>query len=247
MTLKIGVCGGNGRMGQEMIAAISAGRQKYVLTGTLTRGSNDQDIKRLCEVSDVIIDFSTPDALSSLLKIAGASKTNVIIGTTGLDGKHFEMINKAGDDIAVLYAPNTSLGANLVALLSAKSAKILPNNYDIEIVEAHHRHKQDAPSGAAIMIGREIAASMGSNFEEKANFGRHLKGKRKDGEIGFSSVRAGGIFGEHTVIIASEHEVIRIQHQALGRAVFAEGALVAADWIARKAPGVYSMKDVLGL
>jgi len=246
MTLKIGICGGNGRMGQAMIVAISAGKKKYDLTGVVTRNSGDQDIKHLCELSDIIIDFSTPEALNLLLRAARASKTNLIIGTTGFGSEHFAMMKEAGNDIAVLYAPNTSLGANLVAFLSAKAAGALPS-YDIEIIEAHHRHKQDAPSGAAIMIGKEIAASIGSNFEETANFGRHLKGKRKNGEIGFSSVRGGGIFGEHTVIIAGDNEVIKIKHQALGRAVFAEGALVGADWMAKKTPGVYSMKDVLGL
>lgn len=246
MTLKIGVCGGNGRMGGEIVAAISADKQKYTLTGMITSRSNDRDIKHLCEASDVIIDFSSPTGLSLLLDYSMESKTNLVIGTTGFSSEHFTMMNEAGNYIAVLYAPNTSLGANLIALLAAKTAHILPN-YDIEIVEAHHRNKQDAPSGTALMIGDEIAAVNGENLAEKVNFDRFVtRGKRKDGEIGFSSIRAGGIFGEHTVIIAGEHEIIKIQHQALSRSVFIEGALVGADWIVKKGPGVYFMKDVLG-
>jgi 4-hydroxy-tetrahydrodipicolinate reductase len=245
MTLKIGICGGDGRMGKILTKVISSSATKYSLVGQLTRSSTPIDINNLCNTAEVIVDFSIPDALPSLITSAKSNKTKLLIGTTGLSTDHFKMMREAENDIAILFAPNTSLGANLVAFLSATAAKIL-SSYDVEIIEAHHKHKQDSPSGAALMIGQEISNTIGVNLDEKTVFNRHLRGKRKDGEISFASIRGGGIFGEHTVIIAGDHEVVKIEHQALSRDLFAEGALIAASWLDKQKPGLYSMKDMLG-
>jgi len=138
------------------------------------------------------------------------------------------------------------LGANLIADLSARAATVL-NQYDVEIVEAHHRFKKDAPSGTALMIGKKIADVKGIDFEKNAVFDRSAKGAREDNEMSFSSIRGGGIFGECEVIFAGQYEVVSISCRALSRDAFAEGALVAAKWLVNQKPGLYSMKDVLGL
>ena len=174
------------------------------------------------------------------------SKTRLVVGTTGLQAEHFEYLKELSKHVAVLYTTNTSLGANLVAMLSAKAAQIL-QGYDIEITEAHHKHKKDAPSGTALMIGQRISDALDVDFNKAAVFDRANKGERQDGEIGFSSIRAGGILGENEVLFADENELITIGSRALSRGTYADGALFVARWLSDKKPGLYSMQDVLPL
>lgn len=247
MTIRIGIHGATGRMGESVAELANAQPNRYILAGKYNQSKTISSLQEFCQSSDVIIDFSAPSALLPLLQEAMRTQNKLIIGTTGLSVEHFEEINSAAKKIAVLYTANTSLGANLIAMLAAKSAQIL-SDYDIEIIEAHHKHKKDAPSGTALMIGKEIATANNFDLKQQAIFDRaNNKNTRKSKEIGFASVRGGGIIGEHEVQFAGENEIISIKHQALSRKAFAEGALVAASWIADKAPSLYSMKDIFGI
>ena len=244
--IKVGLCGINGRMGQAICESMQSKEDKFILAATLGSSYAKDDLAEFCNHSDVIIDFSNAHVLEELTKAAMLSKTNIVVGTTGLKDKHFAYLEELSEHVAVLYAANTSIGANLVAMLAAKSAKIL-QGYDVEIIEAHHRYKQDAPSGTALMIGQKIANASGIDFKSKAVFDRANKGPRQDGEIGFSSIRGGGIFGENEVLFASDNEVVTIGVRALSRAAFADGALFAAQWLSNKKAGLYSMQDALQL
>ncbi len=187
-----------------------------------------------------------PESLEYLTKFAVEYSTSLVVGTTALEQEHFEYLENASKSIAVIYAPNTSLGAILLEYLSMRAAKIL-KDYDAEIVEAHHKHKKDAPSGTAIAIGKSIAKARNVDFDTNAVFDRHVQGLRKNDDISFASVRGGGIFGEHEIIFAGDNELVTVGHRALSRAAFAEGAVFAASWIVGKSPSLYSMRDVLGL
>ena len=244
--IKIGLCGANGRMGRAIQALIKDKGDKFILVATLSSEYTNSDLAEFCNDSDVIIDFSNVSSLEKLTKAAILSKTNLMVGTTGLEDKHFTYLKELSKHVAVLYAANTSIGANLVAMLAAKSAKIL-KGYDVEIIEAHHRHKKDAPSGTALMIGQQIADASGIDFKTNAVFDRANKGLRQIGEIGFSSIRGGGILGENEVIFADDNEVVTIGCRALSRLAFAEGALFATEWLSNKKAGFYSMQDVLRL
>jgi len=242
--VKISLSGSSGRMGIAIENLIKKQPKKFKLISKFARISNMRE-NDLSSTYDVIVDFSHSDNLEKLLKIATSSKTPIVIGTTGFTTDHMQKIKEASLQIPILYAPNTSIGANLVAYLSAKAAKIL-EKYDVEIVEAHHRYKKDAPSGTALMIGKRIAEAKNVNFDDVAVFERaSKKSARAQDEIGFSSIRGGGIFGDNEVIFAGDNEVINISTRALSRDVFAEGALLAAQWVIEKeANGLYSMQDV---
>ena len=244
--IKIGLCGANGRMGRAIQALIKDKGDKFILVAILGSEYTNSDLAEFCNDSDVIIDFSNVSSLEKLTKAAILSKTNLMVGTTGLEDKHFTYLKELSKHVAVLYAANTSIGANLVAMLAAKSAKIL-KIYDVEIIEAHHRHKKDAPSGTALMIGQQIADASGIDFKTNVVFDRANKGLRQVGEIGFSSIRGGGILGENEVIFAGDNEVVTIGCRALSRLAFAEGALFATQWLSNKKAGFYSMQDVLQL
>ena len=244
--IKIGLCGSGGRMGIAIENLLQTKTERFILQEKLGSSHTEAEMIKFCKNSDVIIDFSNPDILKNLTKMAASYKTRIVVGTTGLKEKHFKYLEALSTQVAVLYAANTSLGANLVAILAAKSAKLL-KEYDVEIIEAHHKHKKDAPSGTALMIGRKIADEINVNFKDHAVFDRAGKGVRHQGEIGFSSIRGGGIYGENEVIFAGENEVISVGCRALSRAAFADGALFAAQWISDKNPGLYSMQDALQL
>ncbi len=244
--VKIGICGAYGRMGRSIVSAINHKINRFELVSRLGRNHSTCELQNFCEISDVIVDFSNPNVLENLTKEAANSNTRLIVGTTGLKQRHFEYLTTLSKNVAVIYATNTSLGANLVAFLSAKSAKLL-KNYDIEITEAHHKYKKDAPSGTALMIGQAIANAINVRFKDCAVFDRANRGIRKKGDIGFSSIRGGGILGENEVIFAADHELFTIGSRALSRDAFADGALVAVAWIYNKKPGLYSMQDVLRL
>ena len=244
--IKIGLNGAFGKMGKAVEALINNELSSYELVSKIGSTCTPQQMDEACKLCDVMIDFSSPNSIEAITDAAGRNNSCLVVGTTGLKSKHIEFIKSLAKKTPVLYAANTSLGANLIADLSARAATVL-NQYDVEIVEAHHRFKKDAPSGTALMIGKKIADVKGIDFEKNAVFDRSAKGAREDNEMSFSSIRGGGIFGECEVIFAGQYEVVSISCRALSRDAFAEGALVAAKWLVNQKPGLYSMKDVLGL
>jgi 4-hydroxy-tetrahydrodipicolinate reductase len=236
---RIAIFGSAGRMGRAIAkAAESAG---------CTHGGIDigGDAAALAKVSDVIVDFSSPDALPAHLAAARLMKTPILIGTTGLDGTHQAMIDDAAKDVAVIQAANTSLGINLLCAMIDQAAARLGDDWDIEIVEMHHRHKVDAPSGTALLLGQAAARGRGKSLPELSRFDRD--GLRDVGSIGFASLRGGSVAGDHMVILASDGERIELGHRAEDRSIFARGAVKAALWLSDKPAGRYTMADVLGL
>lgn len=245
MTIKIGLHGSSGRMGIAVTEAISRQSHEFSLVKNFTRDGDTNQLLEFCLSADVVIDFSAADALQNLLEAATNANRKIVIGTTGLSNDHIQLMKKASQFIAILHAPNTSIGANLVMEMAGKMSKILAS-YDVEIIDTHHRYKKDAPSGTALAIGQNIAINRQQKFEDIAVFDRANKGVRQKGDIGFSSLRSGGVCGKHEVIFAESSEVITISSEALTRDVFADGALFAAKWLNSVIiPGLYSMQDVL--
>jgi 4-hydroxy-tetrahydrodipicolinate reductase len=244
--IKVGISGANGRMGNAIESVIHSQSNRFTLIAKLTNQSTETDISNACKNCDVIIDFSNATSLKNLTKFAAEHSTKLLIGTTALKKEHFDYIQEASKKNAIIYAPNTSLGANLLEDLSMKAAKIL-NSYDVEIIESHHKYKKDSPSGTAIAIGKTIANAKGLDFNQSAVFDRSARGLRKESDISFASVRGGGIFGEHEIIFASDNELVTVGHRALSRLAFAEGAVHAAAWLFSAPPALYSMRDVLDL
>lgn len=202
------------------------------------------DAKQVNVPFDVIIDFSHPSALNGVLELALSRKIPAVIATTGLNDDHRELIKNASKAIPVFFTANMSLGVNLISELSKKAAEILGSDFDIEIVEAHHNQKLDAPSGTALLLAESVKE--GLDFEPVFEYNRHAKReKRKHEEIGIHSIRGGTIVGEHQVIFAGNDEIVTISHSARSKSVFATGSVNAALFIARQAPGLYSMKDML--
>lgn len=197
----------------------------------------------------VAIDFTLPAALQDNLAACVAGGVPVVVGTTGLDAAAEQAMAAAATRIPVLHAPNMSLGVNLLLELVAQAAAALPADYDIEIFEAHHKHKVDAPSGTAVRLGQVAATARGTSLADSAVYAREGQtGARPSGAIGFATVRAGDIVGEHTVLFCGTGERLELGHRATDRLTFARGALRAAQWLAAvKQPGLYSMRDVLGL
>ncbi|MFC3714512.1 4-hydroxy-tetrahydrodipicolinate reductase [Sphingoaurantiacus capsulatus] len=258
--VKVGVLGAGGRMGQAIIAelndadGLSLGgaveRAGHSIVGTKLKDglivcSNPLALAHACKV---LIDFTTPAALAGNLEAAIEAKTPIVIGTTGLEAKHHKLIDAAAGDVAVLQTGNTSLGVNLVAALVEQAAAKLGDEWDIEIVEMHHRHKVDAPSGTGLLLGEAAAKGRGVDLKKRSARGRDgITGARKAGDIGFASLRGGSVAGDHLVILAADGERIELGHRAETREIFARGAIKAAAWLAGKKPGRYSMRDVLGL
>jgi 4-hydroxy-tetrahydrodipicolinate reductase len=266
MSLSIAIAGAAGRMGRALTAA-AAGNDAFRIVGGSERpgGALGQDLGALAGLlsplgvsatdvvgaasrADVWIDFTAPSAtLEALAALSGTPVRAAIIGTTGFKPEQDAIIADAAKRIAIVRSGNFSLGVNLLAALVEQAAAKLGPEWDIEIVEAHHRRKVDAPSGTALLLGNAAAKGRGQPLADvrlAPNDG--IGAERKSGGIGFASVRGGGIVGEHEVMFAGEREVVRLSHQALDRAVFADGALAAALWAADKPPGLYSMRDVLG-
>ena len=197
---------------------------------------------------DVLVDFTTPEATLAHLDHCLKAKKKMVIGTTGLDESGRNRIAKTAKDIAIVFAPNMSVGVNLCFKLLETAARVLGNDVDVEIVEAHHRHKVDAPSGTALRMGEVLAKALGRDLKECAVYDRHgVRGERKRQTIGFSAIRAGDIVGDHTVLFAGGGERLEITHRAESRLTFANGALRAARWVTDQKPGLYDMQDVLGL
>ena len=239
----IGIIGSEGRMGKALVEAIAAAGA--TLSGGIDAGG---DPIALARISDVLIDFSSPKALVANLGAAVAAGKPIIIGTTGLDEDHHRAIDDAARHIAVLQTGNTSLGVTLLARLVREAAARLGPDWDIEIAELHHRHKIDAPSGTALLLGEAAASGRGIILVTSSERGRDgVTGARASGAIGFASIRGGSAAGDHTVLIAGEGERIELTHRAENRSIFAKGAVKAALWLKAMPAGRYSMDQVLGM
>ncbi len=239
----IGIIGSKGRMGQAIAAALTEAGQ------ALAGGADqDDDAHALIAASDALVDFSSPNALEATLDACVKAGKAIVIGTTGLAERHHFLIDDAARDIAVLQTGNTSLGVNMLAYLTQEAASRLGEDWDIEIAEMHHRHKVDAPSGTALLLGESAAKGRQINLSQSSERGRDgITGARQKGAIGFASLRGGSVAGDHSVILASEGESITLSHRAEDRMIFARGAVKAALWLSTQPKGRYDMKDVLGL
>lgn len=261
------VCGAAGRMGSTLVRLIhESGAMK--VTGAIEYAANPQLKKDAGEIAGVgrigvpitaqlspllkgrvvVVEFSTPEATLEHARLAAEKKIPIVIGTTGSDPKQLDEIKMLSRRTPILLSANMSLGVNLMVSLLGKVAKTLGDDYDVEIIEAHHRFKKDAPSGTAIAMGRAIAEGLNRDLDKVGVNGRKgIVGERTKSEIGLLSVRAGDIVGDHTVIFGGIGERIEFIHRAHSRETFAHGALRAAQWLAKRKPGLYGMKDVLGL
>ncbi len=262
--LNIAITGASGRMGKMLIEATlkahdmtlcaalapegdtsigsDAGKSLGMQTGILI--GSDLDAMRGC---DAVIDFTRPAGTLKHLEFCRANKIAMVIGTTGLDAAGIKAIEQAAQEIPIVFAPNMSVGVNVTLKLVEVAAKLLAD-YDCEIVEMHHRHKVDAPSGTALEMGKRVAAARGQNFEDVALLSREgHTGEREQPTIGFASLRGGDVVGDHTVIFANTGERIEISHKSGSRAGYANGSLAAARFLQNKTNGLYSMSDVLGL
>ncbi|WP_066823418.1 4-hydroxy-tetrahydrodipicolinate reductase [Sphingomonas mali] len=239
----IGILGSEGRMGRA-IAAIAADFGATVAGGVDAGG----DPLTLAKGADVLVDFTAPSALEANLAAACEAGTPIVVGTTGLGQAHHDLIDNAAARIAVLQTSTTSLGITLLARLVADAAARLGPDWDIEIVEAHHRHKIDAPSGTALLLGDAAAEGRGATLTDLKVVDRAgLTGARSEGTIGFASIRGGSIAGDHQVIFAGPGERLELIHRAESREMFARGAVRAALWLAGQPAGRYAMTEVLGL
>lgn len=247
--MRILLCGANGKMGKVVYECASAFENTDVVAGVDPYGENDnfpvyRSFDDVDTKADVIIDFSHPALLSSMLKFATENKIPAVVATTGLDENGLNLIKEASKEIPVFFTANMSLGVNLISELAKKAAAVLSPDFDIEIVEMHHNQKIDAPSGTALLLADEISSALEN--EPVYEFDRHSKRmKRSKNEIGISSVRGGTIVGEHEIIFAGTDEVIKISHSAYSKKLFANGAINAAKFIVNAQSGLYSMKDVL--
>ena len=261
------VTGVSGRMGQMLVAEVTASDQLRLL-GAVERAGHDwvgQDLGRAMGglpngviVTDdaleaiapaqVVMDFTVPDATVTFAEITAQARAVHVIGTTGFEDRHLNKLAAAARHATIVRAGNMSLGVNLLTELTRQVAAALDADFDIEIVETHHHHKVDAPSGTALMLGEAAAEGRGVRLAEVSDRGRDgITGARRSGDIGFSAIRAGDVVGEHQVIFAGAGERIVLEHIATDRRLFARGALKAALWAIGKGPGEYDMRDVLGL
>ncbi len=264
---RIGVCGAAGRMGRTILAVcydtdgiiIGAaiehpqssmlGLDVHESAGLGKRGVViASEIAAVADDFDVLIDFTLAEATAANVERCRAAGKRMVIGTTGLDEAQKNLLKAASRDIAIVCAPNMSIGVNLCFKLAELATRIIGAEADIEIIEAHHNQKQDAPSGTAIRLGEIIADTLGRELKECAVYGREgITGVRDKNTIGFATIRAGDIIGEHSVLFAAAGERIEISHKASSRRPFAVGALRAARWLMQKQSGLYDMQDVLGL
>lgn len=266
--IKVGITGASGRMGRALIEAVWAA-EDMTLTAAIVRPGSSligadagevagvgrldvsivDDPKKVINDFDVLIDFTRPDVTLPNLASCRAMGKRIIIGTTGFSDAEKQLIADAAKDIAVVFAPNMSVGVNLCFKLLDIAARIMGDNVDIEVIEAHHRHKLDAPSGTALRMGEVVAEALGRDLKECAVYGRQGRSseERDRKTIGFETVRAGDIVGEHTVMFADIGERVEITHKASSRMTFANGAVRAAAWLMQHDRGLFDMQDVLGL
>ena len=240
---RIGIIGSEGRMGHALARAIEAAGHE--VAGGADRGG---DVAGLADRSEVLLDFSAPAALDANLHAAIGAGIPILIGTTGLEDRHHEAIDGAARAIPVLQTGNTSLGVTLLAHLVREAASRLGPEWDIEVLEMHHRMKVDAPSGTALLLGQAAAEGREIDLASHSERGRDgVTGARAPGAIGFASLRGGTVAGEHTVIFAGENERLTLSHSAEDRMIFAHGAVRGAAWLIGREPGRYTMPQVLGL
>lgn len=248
---KIGIIGSAGRMGQALREAIEAAGQIHaggVDKPPPGQDAGGDDLAKLIAASDVLVDFSSPRALEANLDACVAAGKPIVVGTTGLEERHHYLIDDAARDIAILQTGNTSLGVTMLVALVRQAAAQLGDDWDIEIVEMHHRHKVDAPSGTALLLGEAAAKGRGIDLKTNSERGRDgITGERGKGAIGFASLRGGSVAGDHSVIFASDNERIELSHRAENRAIFAKGAVKAAMWLVKHKAGRYGMDEVLGV
>lgn len=256
MSIKIAIAGAKGRMGQnlirsglkndntEIVGVFDIEDIDLVYLSSLGLPDNIAIKKEESfQIADVVIDFTSPKALYSFTEIAVSTNTGLIIGTTGLEDQHFKLLQQTGKSVPVFYSPNMSFGVNSFFSLARKAAAHL-KNFDIEIIETHHRYKKDAPSGTAIKLGEEIAEELNYS-KDQFNFNRQQdQQERNKNEIGFSSIRGGNIPGEHTVIFHGENESIELTHRAFNREIFSDGAIEASIWLSKQTKGYYTYKDL---
>ena len=265
--MKIGIVGCAGRMGRMLMNAVMDAQGCDLAGGTERPGSTlvgadvgevlgrgaikafiGENPSALFAAADAVIDFTAPAATVAHAALAAEMGKILVVGTTGLSAEDEAKLAEAARKTTIVYAPNFSVGVNLLMALTEKAASILGEDYDIEIVEMHHHHKVDSPSGTALGLGRAAAKGRQVALEDVWRKTRDgLVGARPRGEIGFATLRGGDVVGDHTVMFASEGERIELTHKASSRAVFAKGAVRAALWAQDKGPGLYSMRDVLGL
>ncbi|MGJ8693987.1 MAG: 4-hydroxy-tetrahydrodipicolinate reductase [Thalassotalea sp.] len=266
MTIKVAILGCSGRMGRNLIKAAVENEALSLVGGTVRASSSfanfdlgelagtghlgintSTTIDALSE-ADVLIDFTSIEATLENIKWCQQHQKAIVIGTTGFDDSQVETIKAAGQNTPIVLAPNTSVGVNLLFKLVEMTAKAIGDYTDIEILEAHHRFKKDAPSGTAVKIGQVIADTLDRDLSKCAVYGREgITGERDRETIGFATVRAGDIIGEHTALFADLGERIEITHKATSRMTFALGAMRAALWLSKAPAGYYDMQDVLGL
>ncbi|MBD2840695.1 4-hydroxy-tetrahydrodipicolinate reductase [Erythrobacter rubeus] len=240
---QFGVIGHKGRMGRAIIEAIGEAGHEFRVGVDL--GGDPAPLLGQCEV---VVDFSSPEALEQNLNSAKTAGIPILIGTTGLGEEHFIMLAEAAEKIPVLQTGNTSLGVTLLAHLVKEAASRLGSDWDIEVLEMHHRMKVDAPSGTAKLLGEAAADARGIDLSDNMESGRHGQtGERREGAIGFATLRGGTVAGEHSVIFAGAEERLTLSHTAENRMIFARGAVRGASWLIGRQAGRYSMNDVLGL
>ena len=266
-SINVGVIGAGGRMGRMLIEAVQENPQTTLNAAIERQGSSlvgadagevaaigrldvqiVDDLKAVINDIDVLIDFSLPDATEQNMQICAANKVAMVIGTTGFNEQQEQVLAEASKQIAIVYAGNYSTGVNLSLKLLAMAAKAFGNDADVEVIEAHHKHKIDAPSGTAYMMAEAVAEARGQNLKDVAVYGREGQtGERKAGSIGIHAIRGGEIIGDHTVMFIADGEVVEITHRARARMTFAAGAVRAATWVIKQEVGQYNMQDVLGL
>jgi 4-hydroxy-tetrahydrodipicolinate reductase len=240
---RIGIIGSEGRMGQALAAAIAEAGHEFA--GGVDKGG---DVASLAAASEALVDFSSPHALEANLDAAITAGVPILVGTTGLEERHHWLIDSAAGAIPVLQTGNTSLGVNLLAHLVEEAASRLGEDWDIEVVETHHRMKVDAPSGTALLFGEAAARGRGIALAASSERGRDgITGARGVGNIGFASLRGGTVAGDHTVYLLADNERLALSHMAENRSIFAKGAVRGSAWLIGQPTGRYTMKEVLGL
>lgn len=267
MTTRIAVVGANGRMGRALIEAAEhaegaslgaafaregsplVGQDAGMIAGTGNVGiAVSDDMAGSCNAFDVLIDFTSVDATLRHLETCRDAGRGMVIGTTGFSDAQKQTLAEVARHIPIVFAPNMSIGVNVVLRLLEQAASLLGSGYDVEIIEAHHRHKVDAPSGTALRMGEVVADAYGRDLKRVAVYGREgITGARDAETIGFATVRGGDVVGDHTVLFAGIGERVEITHKASSRMTFAKGAVRAAIWLKDRAPGLYDMQDVLGI
>ena len=266
MTLKVVIAGVSGRMGHALLQGVFADNTLELFgaidragSAAIGRDAGEQfginsgvyvsdDATQTLQGADTLIDFTRPEASMDYLELCQQFNVKHIIGTTGFTVEQKTKIEQAAKNTAIVFAPNMSVGVTLLIDLVEQAARVLNDGYDIEVVEMHHKHKVDAPSGTALRLGEAAAKGLGTTLKESAVYAREgVTGEREAGKIGFATLRGGDVVGDHTVIYAGEGERVEITHKASSRATFAQGALRAAKFLADKKTGLYDMRDVLSL